>query len=342
MFREALTYDDIQIIPIYSEVEHRSTCDITTKLTKRFNINKPYISSPMDTVTGGEMALRMMQLGGVGCINRFLSIEEQVEAVSLVKQNSFDNYPICAAIGVNDSIVRLGKLVNAGANVILVDVAHGNTKLVKDVIKRIKETYPDVDVIAGNVATAEGAENLCKWGADAVRVGIVNGSLCETRIRTGIGIPQVTALVDCIKICDDYDVPVIADGGIRMIGDVAKALALGADTVMFGSIFSGTKESPGKIQKTGQWPDEQLFKKYRGSASLEAKVENNLEEKNVEGNSKLIRYKGKVKRLVDDIDEGLKSAMSYVNANNLNEFRSNSDFVKVTQNGMIEAKPHLL
>jgi len=342
MFREALTYDDIQIIPIYSEVEHRSTCDITTKLTKRFNINKPYISSPMDTVTGGEMALRMMQLGGVGCINRFLSIEEQVEAVSLVKQNSFDNYPICAAIGVNDSIVRLGKLVNAGANVILVDVAHGNTKLVKDVIKRIKETYPDVDVIAGNVATAEGAENLCKWGADAVRVGIGNGSLCETRIRTGIGIPQVTALVDCIKICDDYDVPVIADGGIRMIGDVAKALALGADTVMFGSIFSGTKESPGKIQKTGQWPDEQLFKKYRGSASLEAKVENNLEEKNVEGNSKLIRYKGKVKRLVDDIDEGLKSAMSYVNANNLNEFRSNSDFVKVTQNGMIEAKPHLL
>lgn len=359
MFREALTYDDIQIIPIYSEVEHRSTCDISTKLTKRFNINKPYISSPMDTVTGGEMALRMMQLGGVGCINRFLSIEEQVEAVNMVqieKRQMMNDYllsgsapkilepiyPICAAIGVNDSIVRLGKLVNAGVNVILIDVAHGNTKLVKDVIKRIKETYPDVDVIAGNVATAEGARNLCEWGADAVRVGIGNGSLCETRIRTGIGIPQVTALVDCIKICDGYGVPVIADGGIRMIGDVAKALALGADTVMFGSIFSGTKESPGKIQKTGQWPDEQLFKKYRGSASLEAKVENNLKEKNVEGNSKLIRYKGKVKRLIDDIDDGLKSSMSYVNAGNLSEFRSNSDFVKVTQNGMIEAKPHLL
>jgi len=351
MFREALTYDDIQIIPKYSDVEHRSDCDITTKLTKRFTINKPYVSSPMDTVTGGEMALRMMQLGGVGCINRFLSIEEQVDAVNMVqleKRELMNDYlppgsfPICAAIGVNESIVRLGKLVNAGVNVILIDVAHGNTKLMKNAIERIKKTYPDVDVIAGNVATTEGAENLCKWGADAVRVGIGNGSLCETRIRTGVGIPQVTALVDCIKICDGYGVPVIADGGVRMIGDVAKALALGADTVMFGSIFSGIKESPGKIQKTGQWPDEQLFKKYRGSASLEAKVENNLDEKNVEGNSKLIRYKGKVKRLIDDIDEGLKSAMSYVNADNLSEFRSNSDFVKVTQNGMIEAKPHLL
>lgn len=171
---------------------------------------------------------------------------------------------------------------------------------------------------------------------------VVHNSLCETRIRTGIGIPQVTALVDCISVADEYDVPVIADGGIRMVGDVAKALALGADSVMLGSIISGTKETPGNISKSGSWPNEQLYKRYRGSASLETKVEHHLEEKNVEGNAKLIPYKGKLKRIIDDLDDGVKSMMSYVNATDLSQLRTNSDFVKITQNGMIEAKPHLL
>jgi IMP dehydrogenase len=183
---------------------------------------------------------------------------------------------------------------------------------------------------------------LCDWGVDAIRVGIGNGSLRETRIRTGIGIPQVTALVDCIKVADGYNIPVIADGGIRIIGDIAKALALGADSVMLGSLLSGTKETPGDIQRTGTWPNEELFKRYRGSASLETKMEHNLDEKNVEGNSKLVPYKGKIKRIIDDINDGLTSSMSYVNAMNLSEFRANSEFVKVTQNGVVEAKPHLL
>jgi IMP dehydrogenase len=312
----------------------------------------------MDTVTGGEMALRMMQLGGVGCINRFLSVEEQVSAVNMVqieKRKMMNDYlppgtpklinfkyPICASIGVNDSIVRLDKLVKAGVNIILIDVAHGNTKLMKDAIKRIKETYVSVDIIAGNVATAEGAKNLCEWGADAIRVGIGNGSLCETRIRTGVGVPQVTALIDTIKIADEYGVPVIADGGIRMVGDVAKALALGADSVMLGSFLAGTKETPGTISKSGVFPNEQLYKRYRGSASLETKMEHNLSEKNVEGNSKLVPYKGKIKRILDEMTYGLSSAMSYVGAYNIEEFRVQSTFVRVTQNGMIEAKPHLL
>lgn len=340
MFKEALTYDDIQIIPKYSEIETRSACDLTTRFTRRFIIERPYVSAPMDTITGYNMAKRMRELGGIGCVHRFMSCDEQSNVVMELNKKLDD--PICVAIGVKDYIERLDLLISAGANVILVDVAHGNTKLVRETIYYIKKNYPQIDVIAGNVATAEGAKNLCDWGADAIRVGIGNGSLCETRIRTGIGIPQVTALVDCIRVADDYDVPVIADGGIRIIADVAKALALGADTVMLGSLLSGTKESPGEIQRMGAWPNEELFKKYRGSASLETKMEHNLDEKNVEGNSKLVPYKGKIKRIIDDIDDGVTSAMSYVNATNLAEFRANSEFVKVTQNGVIEAKPHLL
>jgi len=340
-FNETLTYDDIQIIPKYSEIKSRDNCILKTKFTKNFNINIPYVSSPMDTVTGYDMAVRIMELGGVGCVHRFMSIKEQSNIIKKLKIKSPRNYPICASVGINDN-QRIDSLIKNGCNIILIDVAHGNTSMVKETIKYIKKNYKNIDIIAGNIATYEGAKNLCEWGADALRVGIGNGSLCETRIRTGIGIPQVTALIDCISIAKKYKVPVIADGGIRMIGDVSKALALGSDTVMLGSILSGTKESPGSIEKMGIWPNEQLFKKYRGSASLETKKEHNLEEKNVEGNSKIIPYKGKIKRLIDDMNDGIKSAMSYTNSINLKEFKNNSEFIKVTQNGVIEAKPHLL
>ena len=173
---------------------------------------------------------------------------------------------------------------------------------------------------------------------------IVHNSLCETRIRTGVGVPQVTALIESIRAVEEsgIDVPVIADGGIRMTGDVAKALSLGTDTVMVGSLLAGTRESPGEIQRMGMWPNEQLFKKYRGSASAEVKQVHGLEEKNVEGNSKLIPYKGKVERIINDIKDGVRSSMSYVNATTISEFHSNSNHVLITQNGLIEAKPHLL
>lgn len=341
--KTAYTFDDIQIVPRYSEIQSRSHCDLTTRFTKKYNISIPLVSSPMDTVTEGEMANAMDKQGGVGIVHRFMSINEQCDTLSLDMESLVLKAAAIGATG--DYKERACSLAEVGASVLLIDVAHGNTKQVHDAIKWCKKNLPaHVDIIAGNVATMEGARNLAEWGADGIRVGIGNGALCETRIRTGIGVPQVTAIIEAVKGIEEcgIDVPIIADGGIRTPGDVAKALSLGADSVMLGSLLSGTKESPGRIQKIGMWPNEQLFKKYRGSASAETKNAHGLEEKNVEGNSKLIPYKGKLKRVTDDISDGLRSAMSYVNASNLSEFRSNSEHVIVTQNGLIEAKPHLL
>ena len=352
--KTAYTFDDIQIVPKYSEVQSRSTCDIRTRFTKHYMLAVPYVSSPMDTVTDFEMASFMMGYGGVGVLHRFMSIEDQAKKMTETKLARIHHGMVysdpaaivCGAIGATgDYQERAKELVSAGAVTLLIDTAHGNTKQVKDAIEWCKQNLLDyVDIIAGNVATREGARNLAEWGADAVRVGIGNGSLCETRIRTGIGVPQVTALIECIRGVEEsgIDVPIIADGGMRVPGDIAKALSLGADTVMVGSLLSGTRESPGEIQKVGMWPNEQLFKKYRGSASAETKRAHGMEDKNVEGNSKLIPYKGKAKRVLDDITDGLRSSMSYVNANNLMEFRLNSDHVIITQNGLVEAKPHLL
>ena len=196
-FKEALTYDDIQIVPQYSEVENRTDCDISTRFTKNYNIKIPYVSAPMDTVTGVHMAIGMMKNGGVGCVHRFMSIDEQVETVNqIVGSRGFFNmgvdYPICVSIGVKDYEERLSKVVEAGANVILIDVAHGNTKLVKETIKYIKENY-SVDVIAGNVATKEGARNLCEWGADAVRVGIGSGCFTPNMlVKTDNGLKKIS------------------------------------------------------------------------------------------------------------------------------------------------------
>lgn len=173
---------------------------------------------------------------------------------------------------------------------------------------------------------------------------IVHNSVCSTRIKTGVGIPQVTSILECIAGVEEsgIDIPIIADGGIRTPGDVAKALSLGAETVMIGSLFAGTRESPGEIQRTGTWPNEQLYKKYRGAASVETKRNNGQNEKNIEGESILIPYKGKVSRILDDISDGVRSSMSYVGARTLEEFRVKANHVLVTQNGLREAHPHLL
>ncbi|MBC8421993.1 MAG: IMP dehydrogenase [Pelagibacteraceae bacterium] len=393
--KKALTYDDINIIPAYSNISSRSNIDLTTQFTKNTEITIPIVSSPMDTVTGYDMALEMMEWGGVGVLHRFNTIEEQSNMMKRLHREweSFfkiggdektledvhDNWvsqrvvgaydkediselhedlefqretnlmnrrwkkkPLCGAIGVTDDYLeRAQELVTNGCNVLLIDVAHGHHKLVGDAIEKIKKNIQGIEVVAGSIATGKAAEYLCEKGVDGIRTGIGNGSLCETRIRTGVGIPQVTAIIDCVSIADTFGVPVIADGGVRNIGDVCKGLACGADSVMLGSLLSGTKESPGSIEKIGQWPNEQLYKKYRGSASLDSKHDRG-EEKNVEGNHKVLPYKGKVKRILKDCRDGIRSSFSYIGANSIDEFHAKVELVEVTNAGGIEAKPHLL
>jgi len=336
--KEYLTYDDVQILPKYSEVTHRADCSISTYVTKNWELRIPIVSSPMDTVTECTMAQEMNELGGLGIIHRFMGIHEQADHVGRVTLG-----PSSAAIGVTgDFVERAQELVQSGCKILCMDVAHGHHKLVKESIRRIKnEVTGQFDILVGNIATRESARDLCEWGVDGLRIGIGAGSLCSTRIQTGVGVPMVSSIRDCVSVADDYNVPCMADGGIRSTGDVCKGLGAGADTVMLGSLLSGTKESPGMITKTGIWPNETLQKKYRGSASLESKTDRG-ESKNVEGVSRYTPYKGKVRRIITDIIDGLQSSMSYVGASSLEEFHSKCELIKVTNAGVVEAKPHLL
>ena len=397
-----LTFDDVQIVPRYSELKSREDVDLTTKFTKNTTLHRtPIVAAPMDTICEYEMANQLLEQGSVGVLHRFRSIEKQARDMKALwsKWDSWYNIgdpekdrtdhtqvyadwyeriretywrnpptksdyedlhelfwfadeakrdedfwstrPLCAAVGVTgDYMERAQELVNNGCNVLLIDVAHGHHKLVKEAMRRIKNET-NVEVIAGSIATKAAAKHLIEWGADALRVGIGNGSLCETRIRTGVGVPQVSALIDVCSVANDNSVPVISDGGIRYVGDVAKSLGLGADSVMVGSLLSGTKETPGEIIKQGEWPNERLYKKYRGSASLDSKLDRG-ESNNIEGNSKIVEYKGKVFRIISDIRDGLRSSFSYVGASNLLDFQAKCKFVRVTQAGQVEAKPHLL
>jgi IMP dehydrogenase len=339
----ALTYDDITLVPQYSEIESRQNIDLTTQFTTNYKIRVPLIASPMDTVCDSEMAIAMAELGGVGIIHRFMTIEEQSQHVRKVNGKTdcwyFDtlqNSVIAAAIGANgDYLERAQELVKNGAYVILIDVAHGHHKFVKDALRSLKQSLPShVDIIAGNVATYKAARDLTEWGADALRVGIGGGSLCTTRVKTGFGVPNVSSLSDCASATS---LPIIACGGIRNSGDIAKALAVGANSVILGSLIAGTKEAPGQIiEKSGG----ALYKRYRGAASLETKSVHGQAVRNVEGESTVVPFKGGVKFVVEGLLDGVRSALSYAGANTLSEF--SPEAVIVTNAGVREAQPHLL
>jgi IMP dehydrogenase len=350
MNKTALTYDDIQLVPKFSSIKSRTTISLRTKLSQNYNLLIPIVGSPMDTVCETDMALRLFQIGGVGCIHRFNTPEEQANIVKDLRYRIYgengeghlwydweieDNIPIMAAIGVNESDQERAKLlVKAGANVLLIDVAHGDHQNVIDMIVWCKENLPShVDIIAGNIATAEAAERLQAAGADGLRVGVGGGSLCTTRIKTGFGVPNITCIEDIMKVAE---VPVMADGGIRSSGDIAKALAVGASNIMIGSLIAGTDESPGDIIDTRKG----LYKKYRGSASLETKTAHGQEGINIEGESMMILYKGSVKNILSGLIDGVKSALSYAGADSLDHYHPN--YIIVTTSGINEAKPHLL
>jgi IMP dehydrogenase len=358
MKKLALTYDDIQLIPKYSNILSRTTISLKTKLSRRYGLLTPFVASPMDTVCEFEMAYKMFLYGGVGCIHRFMSIEDQSEQIKKLNyliygegfggpyeswnldsgewHTDINMVPIMAAIGVSDKDKeRALSLTENGASVILIDVAHGHHQNVIDMIKWGKENLPEhVDVIAGNITTREAAIDLQEAGADGLRVGVGSGSLCTTRIKTGFGVPSVTCIEE---ISQAATVPIMADGGIRTSGDIAKALAVGADVVMLGSLLAGTEESPGKIIET---QNGSLLKRYRGSASLETKTIHGQAQRNVEGESTTIPYKGGVKFIIEGLVDGVRSALSYGGASNLQEFTP--DYVQVTNSGIQEARPHLL
>ena len=355
--KRGLTYDDILLVPKYSEVKSRSTINTNTLVSRRYGLLKPLVASCMDTVCEYKMSIKMVELGGVGCIHRFMTIDEQCEQVSKVVEYINNNHmyvhwgvmyddwhseikeiPVMAAIGVNDvDIERAVRLVLSGVNIILIDVAHGHHINVKNMIRKLREVLPtSVDIIAGNISTKESAEDLCEWGADGLRVGIGGGSLCTTRIQTGHGVPNITSIIDCVE---GSSVPVMADGGIRNSGDIAKALSVGADCVMLGSLLAGTKESPGKIVEKGNGS---LYKRYRGSASLETKSAHKQSTKHIEGESTMIPFKGSVDYIIDKLNDGLKSALSYSGSQDIKEFHLKSEVMEITLSGMVESKPHLL
>ena len=355
--RNSLTYDDIQLVPQYSTVPSRTQIDLKTLVSRRYGILNPIVASPMDTVCGLEMAYKIFLLGGVGCIHRFNSIEEQSKIIKELYHRIYseewggqfeswgvmvDNWhseiphvPIMASIGVSESDKdRAKSLVDNGCNIIVIDVAHGHHKNVETMLGWLKSNLDDkVDIIAGNIATKEAAQELESWGADGLRVGIGGGSLCTTRVKTGFGVPNVSCLEDIVSVAKT---PVMADGGIRSSGDISKALAIGASSVMLGSLIAGTDEAPGQIVETQKG----LYKRYRGSASLETKVTHGQQTRNVEGESTTIPYKGGVKFIVNGLIDGVKSALSYGGAQTLEDF--NPPYVQVTNSGINEAKPHLL
>jgi IMP dehydrogenase len=333
-----LTFDDVLIVPAKSDVRSRRDPILNSKLTRKIEISTPIISANMDTVTEAPMAIAMNEQGGVGILHRFMTIEEQATQASLIKQAGVAN--IAASVGVNmsgsdDFRIRAEALVQSGVNIVTIDIAHGHSVSMIETVKWLKDRFPNVQIIAGNVATPDGAEDLITAGADAIKVGIGPGSMCTTRIITGAGVPQLTAIALCAEVGMAHGVPIIADGGIRTSGDMVKAFAAGASTVMLGSMLSGTIETPGDI-KSGK-------KQYRGMASKAAQVSwrgGVPEGMAPEGESTFVPVKGHVKDVILELTGGIRSGMSYVNATSISEIRERARFIEMTPAGVNESRAH--
>ncbi|MBU5319066.1 IMP dehydrogenase [Lactobacillus johnsonii] len=359
--KKGLTFDDVLLIPAESHVLPNEV-KLDTKLAPNLQLHIPLISAGMDTVTEGNMAIAMAENGGLGVIHKNLSIEVQVEEVKKAKRKTVDpNLPhpavddqgrllAAAAVGVtSDTFERAESLLEAGADAIVIDTAHGHSAGVLRKIKEIREHFPNATLIAGNVATGEGTAALFDAGVDVVKVGIGPGSICTTRIVAGVGVPQITAIYDAASVAQKYGKKIIADGGIKYSGDVVKALAAGGNAVMLGSMFSGTTEAPGTIFTN----EGKQFKSYRGMGSVGAMSQQHgssdryfqggVNEANKlvpEGVEALVPYKGDVSNIIYQIDGGLRAGMGYVGAGTIEELIENSQFVQITNAGLRESHPH--
>lgn len=359
--KKGLTFDDVLLIPAESHVLPNEV-NLSTQLAKNIKLNIPLISAGMDTVTEGPMAIAMALQGGLGVVHKNMSIQAQAGEVANVKsvvvpanatKAAVDDQKrlLCtAAVGVtSDTFERATALLEAGADAIVIDTAHGHSAGVLRKIKEIRDHFPDATLIAGNVATGEATKALFDAGVDVVKVGIGPGSICTTRVVAGVGVPQITAIYDAASVAREYGKPIIADGGIKYSGDVVKALAAGGNAVMLGSMLSGTTEAPGEVfEENGK-----RYKSYRGMGSVGAMAQahgssdryfqggvNEANKLVPEGIEARVEYKGDVSDIVFQIDGGLRSGMGYVGAPDIPTLIDKAQFVQITNAGLRESHPH--
>ena len=343
--KEALTFDDVTMTPKYSEVLP-SEVDTSINLSKNLILKIPLLSSAMDTVTESKMAIAIAKAGGIGIIHRNLDIKEQISEIKKVKAKKL---LVGAAVGAGPlELKRADAILKEKVDLIVVDTAHGHTKKVAEIIKKIKRKKDKkTSLCAGNIATSEAAKFLIKLGVDVIKVGIGPGSICTTRLVAGIGMPQLSAILEVKKGIKNKKVKLISDGGIKYSGDIAKALAAGADAVMIGSLFAGTSEAPGKlIKKKGK-----LYKNFRGMGSVGAmnkgsadryfqKKQRDTSKYVPEGVEGLVKFKGDVKNVIYRLVGGLKSSMGYLGSKRVISLRNKPNFIKITKAGFYESMVH--
>ncbi len=343
--KEALTFDYVTLAPNYSEILS-SEVNTEIKLSKHLSISIPLLTSAMDTVTESNMAISIGKSGGIGVIHRNLSISQQINEIKKVKSK---NFKVGAAVGTNESeLNRIKNILKHDIDLIVVDTDHGHSRKVADTILKIKKIKPKKTALcAGNIATAEAAKFLIKLGVDIIKVGIGPGSICTTRLVAGIGVPQRSAILNVRNGLGKRKTLLIADGGIKFSGDIAKALSAGADAVMIGSLFAGTDEAPGKIIKR----EGKLFKSFRGMGSIGAmnkgsadryfqKKQSDSSKYVPEGVEGLIKYKGSVSKIVYKLVGGLRSSMGYLGCKQIRNLKNKPKFVKITKAGFYESMVH--
>ena len=353
----ALTFDDVLLVPAYSEVLPR---EVSTKarFTRNISLNIPIVSAAMDTVSEKAMAIMLARKGGISVVHKNMGIEAQARQIREVKEYPAEGNKIpcldaegrlrvAAGGGITaDVLDRVTALVEAGVDAIVLDSAHGDSHGVVEALRKIKAVYPELDTVVGNIATAEAAVRLIEAGADSLKVGIGPGSICTTRIIAGVGVPQISAIYDVAKAAEGSGVPVIADGGLRYSGDIVKALAAGGDSVMIGSMFAGTDEAPGEIfEENGR-----KFKSYRGMGSVDAMKagsrdryfqdgEDSTKKLVPEGVVARVPYKGSVGDIIYQLVGGIRSGMGYCGAADIDALHT-ARFVRITANGLVENHPH--
>lgn len=358
--KEGITFDDVLLIPAESHVLPDQV-DLSVQLAPNLKLNIPFLSASMDTVTETKMATAMAYNGGLGVIHKNMTTAKQAQMVADVKaiENDAQAHPnaavdannhllVAAAVGVtSDTSERAHALLDAGADAIIIDTAHGHSAGVLRKVAQIREELPNATLIAGNVATGEGTRALFEAGVDVVKVGIGPGSICTTRVVAGVGVPQITAVYDAANVAREFGKPIIADGGMKYSGDIVKAMAAGGNAVMFGSMFAGTDEAPGDVIEDGG----KKYKSYRGMGSLAAMekgskdryFQGSVNEANKlvpEGIEARVAYKGSVNDIIFQMIGGLRSGMGYTGSANIQELIDNAQFVKISNAGLRESHPH--